>query len=447
MRYAVGMNSVACRGRILYFVESPRKAGRDAWRYLEDGLLWIEDGYVREVGEYSLLAGRIPDSLPLRNYSDHLIIPGFVDTHTHFPQIEMIGAFGAQLLDWLQTYTFPTEKKFSNEHYASGIAERFLTELLRNGTTTAMVFGTVHPQSVDAFFKSAQQRSLRMIAGKVLMDRNAPDYLCDTAEQGYAESRELIRRWHGVDRLQYAVTPRFAPSSSPHQLELAGQLLTEFPSVYLQTHIAETRAEVDWVGRLFPQASNYVDVYQQHGLLRKRSILAHGVHLQDDECRRLAEADATLAHCPTANLFLGSGLFPLRRIEQAGVRTSLGTDIGAGTSFSMFRVMNEAYKIQQLQGESLGPFEMLYLATLGGARALDLEQEIGSFQAGREADFIILDYRATPLVEFRLSYCETLSETLFALITLGDDRLLQETWIMGNLCHDRDGHNKNGNEG
>lgn len=440
------MNSVACRGRILYFIESPRTAGSAAWQYHEDGLLWIEDGYVRAAGDFNDLADVLPDSLPVRVYPDHLITPGFIDTHTHFPQIEMIGAFGAQLLDWLQTYTFPTERKFSDAHYASGIAERFLTELLRNGTTTAMVFGTVHPRSVEAFFQAAQQRSLRMIAGKVLMDRNAPDYLCDTAEQGYAESEELIRRWHGVDRLQYAVTPRFAPSSSPDQLALAGQLLAEFPSVYMQTHLAETRAEVDWVGRLFPEASSYVDVYQRHGLLRKRSVLAHGIHLTDEECTRLAGSDAVLAHCPTANLFLGSGLFPLRRVERAGIRTSLGTDIGAGTSFSLFRVMNEAYKIQQLQGGLLDPFEMLYMATLGGARALDLENEIGSFQSGREADFIVLDFRATPLVEFRLSYCGTLSETLFALITLGDDRLVQETWIMGNLCHDRDDDNNSGDE-
>ncbi|HVL01550.1 MAG TPA: guanine deaminase, partial [Dongiaceae bacterium] len=299
---------------------------------------------------------------------------------------------------------------------------------------------TVHPQSVDAFFAAAKERGLRMIAGKVLMDRNAPDELLDTAQTGYEQSKKLIERWHGVDRLQYAVTPRFAPTSTPEQLKLAGQLLKEYPDLYLHTHLAENHGEVKWVKELFPTAKHYLDVYEQAGLVGPRSVFAHGVHLCDEECERLAEAKATVAHCPTSNLFLGSGLMDLARLRQHGVGVALGTDVGAGTSFSLFKTMDEAYKIQQLRGQKLDPMQAFYFATLGSATALKLDHCIGNLLPGKEADFSILDLDATPLLTFRLQQCRDVRQLLFVLNTLGDDRLVQATYALGKCVHRRGGH-------
>lgn len=424
------------RAAILHCLADPAVAGDAAWEYFADGLLVVADGKVVAVGDYTDLmssksaSNSIADCVVV-DYRDKLIVPGFIDTHIHYPQTDMIGAYGAQLLDWLETYTFPEEAKFADESHARDVAERFLNELMRNGTTTALVFGTVHPQSVDAFFQAAQQRHLRMIAGKVLMDRNAPENLRDTAEQGYTESKALIQRWHGKDRLLYAVTPRFAPTSSREQLDKAGELLQEFPNVYLHTHLAENEAEIAWVAELFPESENYLDVYEHSGLLGQRSVFAHGVHLCDSSCERLAATNSVVAHCPTSNLFLGSGLFPLRRLQQHGVRVGLGTDVGAGTSFSMLQTMGEAYKVQQLQGESLPALEALYLATLGGAKALSLDHCIGNFKAGKEADFVVLDLAATPLLASRTAQCRTIQETLFVLNTLADDRAVAATYILG----------------
>jgi len=431
-------HSRAYRAAILYFVGDPYQLGEQAWRYHEDGILWVEGGHVKAVGSARDVLALLPQYVPLETFTHHLLIPGFIDTHIHYPQTEMIAAYGEQLLNWLNTYTFPTEMKFQDEAYGARIANVFLNELLRNGTTTALVFGTVHPQSVDAFFHAAQQRRLRMIAGKVMMDRNAPEALLDTAEQGYRESKALIERWHGVERLQYAVTPRFAPTSSQAQLSKAGQLLQEHPGVYLHTHLAESVEEVAWVKALFPEHRHYLDVYDQAGLLSRRSVFAHGIHLCDDECQRLAQSGAGIAHCPTSNLFLGSGLFPLNQLQKQGVSIGLGTDVGAGTSFSMLRTLDEAYKIQQLHGTRLDPFQSLYLATLGGARTLDLEDKIGSLQPGYEADFCLLDLHATPLMEFRMPQCRSLQETLFALNTLGDDRVIARTYALGQCAHQRE---------
>ena len=428
--------SRAYRARILHFIDDPATAGSAGWQYFEHGLLWVEAGRVRAVGPAETLLPVCP--APVDHYPDHLILPGFIDTHVHYPQTEMIAAFGEQLLPWLNQYTFPTEAKFADERHAAAIACVFLDELLRNGTTTALVLGTVHPTSVEVFFAEARRRGLRMIAGKVLMDRNAPPELCDTAESGYRESRALIERWHGVDRLQYAVTPRFAPTSTPQQLQRAGDLLREFPGVYLHTHLAENPGEVAWVKELFPESCDYLDVYDRAGLLGRRSVFAHGVHLCDRECRRLAARGSALAHCPTSNLFLGSGLFDLARMQGFGVRVSLGTDVGAGTSFSLLRTLDEAYKIQQLRGRALDPLQALYLATLGGARALDLEGTIGNFALGNEADFTVLDLRATPLLRLRLPHCRSLAELLFVLNTLGDDRLVEKTFSFGRCVHRRD---------
>ncbi len=455
----------AYRARILHFIDNPLSNTDSPYEYFEDGVLVIQDGHVLHVGDFHTLSECLPEfnrfkttddhiidesnnqitsrnqEITLEEYPNHLIIPGFIDSHIHYPQTQMIGAYGDQLLEWLNNYTFPTEQHFDDEDYASDVSSIFLNELLRNGTTTALVFGTVHKASVNAFFSEAQKRGLRMIAGKVMMDRNAPEALCDTPETSYQESKELIERWHNVDRLQYAVTPRFAPTSSPEQLHKAAQLLDKYPSVYLHTHLSENQDEIAWVNTLFPESSHYLGVYDDARLVRKRSIFAHGVHLCDNECARLAQTGAAIAHCPTSNLFLGSGLFDLKQANKHNVTVGLGTDIGAGTSFSMFKTMDEAYKIQQLRKEKLDPFTALYLSTLGGARALDIEDKVGNFAIDSEADFVVLDLAATPLLKFRTEFCQSLSELLFALNTLGDDRLVAKTFAMGQCVHDRDGDN------
>lgn len=425
----------AYRCRILHFLQEPARSGEVAWQYFEDGILLVQQGYIKAVGSAEQLIGDCSGFV--EHLPNHLIVPGFVDCHIHYPQAEMIAAYGEQLLSWLDNYTFPAEVKFSDPQYAAAVAAVFLDELLRNGTTTALVFASVHPQATDAFFQEAQKRNLRMIAGKVLMDRNAPAELCDTVEDGYQQSQELIKRWHGVARLQYAVTPRFAPTSTQEQLTKAGDLLQEFSDVYLHTHLAENPNEIAWVKNLFPAAKDYLDVYDHAGLLGRRSIFAHGVHLCDRECSRLAQTNSVIAHCPTSNLFLGSGLFDLAKMRYFGVQVGLGTDVGAGTSFSLLRTMDEAYKVQQLRGEKLDPFQALYMTTLGGARALDLESKIGNFLPGKEADFSILDLQATPLLKFRLQYANSLRELLFVLQTLGDDRLVERTYAMGQCVHQR----------
>lgn len=428
----------AYRAAILHSLADPAVVGVEhSYEYFEDGVLVVENGQVAKVGHAADLLPTLK-GVDITEYRDALITPGFIDTHIHYPQTGMIASYGEQLLDWLNTYTFPTEQQFADKAHAADVAGIFLKELLRNGTTTALVFGTVHKQSVDAFFEAAQALNLRMIAGKVLMDRNAPDYLTDTAESGYADSKELIERWHGKGRLHYAVTPRFAPTSTPEQLTLAGQLLSEYPDLYMHTHLSENRKEIEWVKALFPERKGYLDVYDHYKLIGARSVFAHGVHLCDDECKRLAETGSAVAFCPTSNLFLGSGLFDLKKLEEHGVRVGLGTDVGAGTSFSQLQSLNEAYKVMQLQGKKLDPFKSLYLATLGGANALYLDDKLGNFESGKDADFVVLDYNATPLISYRMQQAKTLDEKLFALTMLGDDRAVKETFAAGQSVHRRD---------
>jgi guanine deaminase len=340
----------------------------------------------------------------------------------------------------METYTFPTERQFADKTYAQKMAKVFLNELARNGTTTALVFGTVHPQSVDALFEEATLHNMRLIAGKVMMDRNAPDYLLDTPLSSYNESKALIQRWHNKGRLLYAVTPRFAPTSTPEQLALAGKLLKEYPDVYLHTHLSENKGEIAWVQALFPASSGYLDVYNSFALSRKRSVYAHGVHLRDDEFASLAASGAAVAYCPTSNLFLGSGLFDLQKAEQYQVKVGMGTDVGAGTSFSALRTMGEAYKVSQLhkafvdnpeQRRPLTSLKAFYLATLGAAKALDLDDKIGSFRAGREADFIVVNPNATDLMRLRMQSAAGIEDKLFVLQTLGDDRNVEKTYVMG----------------
>jgi guanine deaminase len=431
-------NVKAYRAAILHSIADPAVVGVEhSYEYFEDGLLVIDNGLGANVRHAADLLPTLK-GVEITEYRDALITPGFIDTHIHYPQTGMIASYGEQLLDWLNTYTFPTERLFEDKTHAADVAGIFLKELLRNGTTTALVFGSVHKQSVDAFFEAAQALNLRMIAGKVLMDRNAPDYLTDTPESGYADSKELIERWHGKGRLHYAVTPRFAPTSSPEQLTLAGKLLGEYPDLYMHTHLSENRQEIEWVKELFPERKGYLDVYDHYKLIGPRAVFAHGVHLCDDECQRLAETGSAVAFCPTSNLFLGSGLFDLNKLEQHGVRVGLGTDVGAGTSFSQLQSLNEAYKIMQLQGKKLDPFKSLYLATLGGANALYLDDKLGNFASGKDADFVVLDYNATPLISYRMQQATSLAEKLFALCMLGDDRAIKQTFAAGVSVHRRD---------
>jgi guanine deaminase len=433
----------AFRGSFLDFIEDPFYVPEpESVRYLADGLLVIENGKVKELGTYESLKSKYQE-IPVTAYPGMLIMPGFIDTHIHFPQTEIIAAYGEQLLEWLDKYVFPTEGKFKDRAYARKVASIFLDELLKNGTTTALVFAAVYPESVDAFFEEAKRRNLRMIAGKVMMDRNAPDFLTDTAETSYQETKELIQKWHQQGRLLYAVTPRFAITSTDEQLRLAGKLLAEFPDVYLHTHLSENVAEVAFVKELFPNCQGYLDVYDRAGLVGGRSVFAHGVQLTDDEFERLSKAKSAIAFCPTSNLFLGSGLFRIEKAKSVEhpVKVGLGTDIGAGTSFSILQTANEAYKVAQLRQQKLSPFQALFLATLGGAKALCLEDKLGNFEVGKEADLIVLDLRSTPSIAFRNP--ETIPESIkeladraFSLVIMGDDRAVRATYIMGELAWD-----------
>lgn len=421
----------AVRGEIVHFLADPADAGAAALAHFPDGLLLVRDGRVEAAGPAAELLPQLAAGTPVEDLRGKLILPGFVDTHVHYAQTDMIASYGEQLLAWLERYTFPTEARFADPAYAGEVAAFFCDELLRNGTTTAMAFATVHPGSVDALFGAARARRMRLIAGKVLMDRNCPDYLRDTAEQGYLDSTALIRRWHGVDRLRYAVTPRFAPTSTPEQMALAGRLYAEHPGVYLQSHVAENQGEVAWVAELYPEARSYLDVYDRYGQLGERSVYAHCIWLDDDDRDRMAATGAAASFCPTSNLFLGSGLFDLDRAHALGMRVGLGTDVGGGTSFSMLQTLGEAYKVQQLRGSSLSAERAFYLATLGGARSLYLDGEIGNFLPGKEADFVVLDPAASPLLARRTAHADSLAERLFVLMTLGDDRCVAATWVLG----------------
>ncbi|WP_256413831.1 guanine deaminase [Acinetobacter sp. 5862] len=425
------------RGRFLDIQKTVAQANQiaDQVRYLEDGVLITEQGKIRWFGTWEDAQDHLPINIEIQHYPEQLIIPGMIDTHIHFPQTEMVGAYGEQLLSWLNTYTFPTEIQFKDKAYASEIAKFFVNELLKNGTTTALVFCTVHPESVDALFEAAEQHQMRLIAGKVMMDRHAPEALCDSAESSYDDSKALIEKWHGQGRALYAITPRFAPTSTPEQLERAGQLKAEYPDVYVHTHLSENKDEIAWVKDLFPEQKGYLDVYHHYGLTGQRSVFAHCVHLEDAEWQCMHETDSAIAFCPTSNLFLGSGLFPLNKTWQQQVKVGLGTDVGAGTSFSLLQTVNEAYKVQQLQGDKLSAYESLYHATLGGAKALDLDDKLGNFNVGKEADFVVLNIKPTALQQLRQSRSKSLEDSLFALFTMGDDRNVEATYIYGQKAY------------
>jgi len=399
-------------------------------RFLEDGVLRVREGKIVSLTPWHA----VQDAVEIEKVVDlrgKLIVPGFVDTHIHYPQTEMIGAFGEQLLEWLDRYTFPVESQYHCATHAAAMSDFFLDQLLANGTTTALVFGTVHKQSVDALFSAASALNMRLIAGKVMMDQNAPAALLETAEESYQHSRELIARWHHHGRLGYALTPRFAPTSSPALLANVQRLREEFPDVWLQTHLSENQQEVAWVKALFPTHDGYLDVYHHYRLTGKRSVFAHCLHLEENEWQCLHETDSAIAFCPTSNLFLGSGLFDLQRCWQQRVRVGMGTDVGAGTSFNLLETLGEAYKVAQLQQYKLSACEAFYHATLGGAHALDLADKIGNFNPGKEADFVVLDPAVSPLQQLRHRNSQDVWERLFVLMTLGDDRNIFQTWVNG----------------
>ncbi|NNP73694.1 guanine deaminase [Acinetobacter defluvii] len=433
------VTTTAIRGRFLDIQNTVAQARdiHDQVRYVEDGLLLIQQGKISWFGSWTEGQAQLTENQRVEHYPNQLIVPGFIDTHIHFPQTEMVGAYGEQLLEWLNTYTFPTEIQFQDKSYADQIADFFVNELLKNGTTTALVFCTVHPQSVDALFEAAERHQMRLIAGKVMMDRHAPEALTDTAESAYNDSKALIEKWHGKGRNLYAITPRFAPTSTPEQLACAGQLKTEYPDVYVHTHLSENKNEIAWVKDLFPEQNGYLDVYHHYGLTGQKSVFAHCVHLEEHEWDCMHATESAIAFCPTSNLFLGSGLFPLQKTWEKNVKVGLGTDIGAGTSFCQLQTLNEAYKVQQLQGDKLSAFESLYHATLGGANALDLEDKLGNFNVGKEADFVVLNLHATALQKLRQERAKNIEDALFALFTMGDDRNIQATYIYGNKAYEQ----------
>lgn len=431
------------RGAILHFLDDPGNdiQPRDgSMEYLEDGLLVIHQGRILATGSTESLISHLPVGTEVRCWQDGLLVPGFIDTHVHMPQLGVMASYGTQLLDWLNTYTFPHESRFADSNWARSEAERFTRLLLAHGTTSALVFCTSHPQSVDALFEAAERHNMALTAGKVLMDRFAPEALLDTAASGYEDSLDLLRRWHGRGRQRYAITPRFAPTSTPDQLALAGQLARDWPDALIQTHWAENLSEIQWARELFPDRSSYLDVYRHYGLLGDHTVLAHGIHISDEDRSLLADTGTRIAFCPTSNTFLGSGLFDLAGARSAGVPVGLASDVGGGTSLSMLTTMAEAYKVCRLRGQTLTPWQAFYMATLGNARVLHQEDQIGSFQKQRYGDFLVLDMNQSPMLDMKRPFCQSLQETLFSLMMLGDDRAVAATFVSGELQHQRSAH-------
>jgi len=431
------MNQSAFRAQLLMFNGDPAHSSNAAV-FEEDGLLIVADGHVVAAGPYAALAHRLAAGTPVQDLRDKLIVPGFIDTHIHFPQTDMIASPAPGLLPWLDQYTFPTERGFADPAYARDTARFFVDELLACGTTTALVYCTVHKDSADALFSESASRNLRMVAGKVLMDRHCPEFLRDTAQSGYDDSAELIARWHNRGRQMYALTPRFAPTSTDAQLRACGELARLHPDVFIQSHVAENTDEVKWVADLFPGHRSYLDVYDHYGLLRRRAVYGHCIYLDDEDRKRMAQTGSIAAHCPTSNLFLGSGLFDFAKADETGLPLALATDVGGGTSFSMLQTMNEAHKVARLGGYHLNATRMFWLATAGAAQVLDLDDKVGTLKPGSEADFVVLDPQATPLLARRTARTGTLEELLFAFALLGDDRAVYETYAAGKRVHQRD---------
>ena len=415
------------RGRILDFHADPAETA-DNHRHIEDGAILIEDGRILAVDDHARLA---QPGLPEIDHRPHLILPGFIDTHIHFPQVQVIASWGAQLLDWLNTYTFPEEARFRQQGHAPAMAGAFLDLLTAHGTTTAVAFCSVHPESAEALFAAADARDMAMVAGKVMMDRNAPPEVLDTPQQGYDDSKALIAKWHGKGRQRYAISPRFAITSTPEQMEMAGQLAREHPDCHIQTHLSENLDEIDFTLSLYPQARDYLDIYETYGLLSDKLLLGHCIHLREREIARMAETGSRAVFCPTSNLFLGSGLFDEAGLRASGVVSGIATDVGGGTSYSMLQTLNEGYKILQLRGQKLTPLSAFHWVTRGNALALGMVDEIGTLAPGSMADLVVLDSRATPAMALRAERATKLEEELFILQIMGDDRAVAQTYVAG----------------
>lgn len=416
-------------GTVLSFTGSPFDDAPERAAQLHEAVL-IRAGRIHALGPLDTLTAQAPGATITR-HEGCLISPGFIDAHAHYPQTAIIASWGKRLIDWLNGYTFPEEMRFGDPAYSTEIAERYLDLTLANGTTTTASYCTSHPQSAESFFAAAQARGLRAAAGKTCMDRNAPAALCDTAQSAYDDSAALIARWHGVDRLHYVITPRFAPTSTPAQLDALGALWAENPTCLMQTHLSEQTEEIDWVQRLFPQSRDYLDVYETHGLLGERGLYGHAIHLTERETARLSETGAALVHCPTSNTFIGSGLFDMGRRVAEGQRIGLATDTGGGSSFSMLRTMAAAYEIGQLTGTALHPAQLIWLATAGSARALHMQDYIGTITPGMEADLVVLDLASTPAIAQRHARAEDIWQALFPTIMMGDDRAVKQVYVAG----------------
>lgn len=423
-------NSHLLLGQTLSFSGDPFHA---PWESVADhhihGAVLIENGLITHVGAADTI--KAPNGTPVTDYGDKLITAGFIDAHVHYPQTAMIASWGKRLIDWLNTYTFPEEAKLQDPEYAAMIASNYFDFALTNGTTTQASFATIHPSSVDAFFTEAQSRGLRALTGKTCMDRNAPDFLSDTAQSAYDDSKVLLEKWHDVDRLGYIITPRFSPTSTREQLEALGTLWKEHPDCLMQTHLSEQHEEIAWIKSLEPQARDYLDTYEATGLLGDKALFGHAIHLEPREKDRLRDVGAATVHCPTSNAFIGSGLFDMAATKAHGIKVGLASDIGGGSSFSMLHTMAAAYEIAQLSGTALHPAHLMWLATVGSAQTLHLEDKIGNLAAGMEADITVLDLASTPPIKLRHAQAETLWEALFPTIMMGDDRAIADVWIAG----------------
>lgn len=434
------MTKTLIRGRLLSFKRAPLSlTDTDSYAYEHDGGLLIEDGVIAAIGNYAEVKGGAPEDVQEIDHRPHLILPGLIDTHMHFPQMQVIASYAGSLLEWLNTYTFHEECRFVESDHAARIATHFYDELVRHGTTTAAAYCSVHKASADAFFAEATRRGMCMVGGKVMMDRNAPQGLLDTPQMSYDETRAVIADWHGKGRNHVAITPRFAITSTPGQMQAAQALAQEFPDLHIQTHLSENHDEIRYTCQLFPEAKDYTDIYARYGLLGKKTLLGHAIHLSDRETDLLSETGSVAVHCPTSNLFLGSGLFPLKELMRRDkpVRVGVATDIGGGTSYSMLRTLDEAYKIQQLLGERMNPLETFFLMTRGNAEALSLSDRIGTLEVGTDADLVVLDAASTPAMELRMETVTTLPEELFLLQTMGDDRAVAETYVAGQAMKQR----------
>ena len=428
------MTELLLRGRTLSFNRWPDAIDdAGAYAYEEDGALLIRDGRIVAAGTYADVAKKAGEGVKAVDHRPHLILPGFIDTHVHFPQMQVIASYGAELLDWLNTYTFPEETKFRDAQHGRRIARLFLDEMVRHGTTSTVAYCSVHKASAEAFFEESHARDMLNIAGKVMMDRNAPDGVLDTPQSGYDDTKALISEWHGKGRQHVAITPRFAITSSPEQMDMAGTLVREFPDLHMQTHLSENHAEIAYTCELYPEAKDYTDVYARYGLLGRKSLFGHSIHLSEREADALSDSGSVAVFCPTSNLFLGSGLFDYQRYRsrEKPLRIAAATDVGGGTNYSMLRTMDEAYKVIALQGEKLNPFQSFWQITRGNAEALSLVDRIGTLEEGTEADIVVLGAGAIPAMRLRMETVATLAEELFLLQTLGDDRAVREVYVSG----------------